>query len=127
MKEIKIIEIPIYSIKINKFEYITNQMEELYNNIIGYLLITATVEKVSLTEYKVMNGKISNMHANGLHDYIEKDDKNNNIINKIINLLNIFENNFTDENTYIEKNFYIDLIKNLNIKKMIDKIVQKMS
>lgn len=101
-----------------------------YNQIIGYLEITYFNNTIWFDEYCVMDEKIYaksnkkhfiiNMELNGYHFFIDKNMDNQKIIKEILFYINSFEKDIMNQKYYLDKEEYINILKCLNIKKLIE-------
>ena len=101
-----------------------------YNQIIGYLEITYFNNTIWFDEYCVMDEKIYaksnkkhfivNMELNGYHFFIDKNMDNPKIIKEILFYINSFEKDIMNQKYYLDKEEYINILKYLNIKKLIE-------
>ena len=146
---IKLFDIPIYSMPIEKFndkwDKYDNKMrntlfkgkEDIYNNniekfpdsirkwkynqIIGYIVISYHANTIWFDLYLTIAKKvhfkshkkypIRNIGINGCHFIINKNSKNNEIIQKISHYLRIIKDDFLNKDNYIDMESFDNVVK----------------
>ena len=158
MNKVKLFEIPIYSmtkelykkrcndyIKKNAnqttpdnyesfYSYLKNttliERPWLYNQIVGYIVISFYQNSIWFDEYATLDKKIhaignnkhyiKNMRLNGYHFYVSDSMSNMKIIQNIIQWIESIEKEIIKKPWFLEKNIFINQLNCTNVKKMIN-------
>ena len=158
MEKIKLFEIPIYSMKEKVYEkrcmkYIENQANKtttdnydsfyqflrnenliqrpwLYNQIVGFIVISYYQSSIWFDEYATLDRKIhalgntkhyiKNMYLNGHHFYISEKMSNEEIKSNVILWINSIEKNVLSKIWFLDKSTFEKQLKCIDILKLID-------
>lgn len=121
-----IYEVPIYSMSKEEFDRRCElgQNEKIswkYNQIIGYLVISYKYDSIWFDKYFINDkNSIENYRISDYHFYIKSSMDDDEIKKNIEEWIKSFEQDHIEDRCYLDKGTFIDMLKYINIKEMIN-------